>query len=41
MNDATDNDFTINDFTTEELKLISDTLAERFGKEIDTQEATP
>jgi hypothetical protein len=31
------NGISINDFTDEELKLISDTLSERFGKSIETQ----
>ena len=33
------NDTSTNDFSTEELKLITDTLAERFGKPIDTERA--
>jgi len=37
MNDASNNDFATSDFRTGELKLISDTLAERFGKEVETQ----
>jgi len=31
------NDTSNNDFTDEELKLISDTLSERFGKSVETQ----
>lgn len=31
------NDISNNDFTDEELKLISDTLSERFGKSVETQ----
>lgn len=33
------NDSTINDFSTSDIKLIHDTLAERYGKPIETQRA--